>query len=196
MLPGSASLRSLRDRLRRPPARWCGSLTATVTPGARSTSRRSCRSLIGSLKAVASLPAVVGFCSSRPPFDFGGDGPAKDFQRWPLRGERDRSPYPPAGGSPPPLPSPPPRGEGETEGGRGEKGSSPTGTDRTVRAGRPLPSTSHMTTGVLVDMWIVDVSDGGRVQEAEYRRRLDSSISPLAWSAARCSTCTHHHSST
>ena len=28
---------SLRDRLRRPPAHWCGSRTATVTPGPRST---------------------------------------------------------------------------------------------------------------------------------------------------------------
>jgi hypothetical protein len=43
VLSGSASLPSLRDRLRRPPAYSCGSRAATVTPGPRSTAGRSCR---------------------------------------------------------------------------------------------------------------------------------------------------------
>jgi hypothetical protein len=73
-LSGSASLPSLRDRLRCPSAHWCGSRTATVTPGPRSTASRSCR--------IADWFAVwtrVGFCSSRPPFDCGGAGSAKDW---------------------------------------------------------------------------------------------------------------------
>ena len=61
---------------------------------------------------------MVGFCSDRSPFIFGGTDAAKGFRRWPLRGERIESPLSPTGGFPSPLPSPPPRGEGETEGGR------------------------------------------------------------------------------
>ncbi len=62
-----------------------------------------------------------GFLLAFTPIGIWGVNVANPLKWMPLRGERVKSPYPPAGEPPSPLPSPPPRGEGEAEGGRGEE---------------------------------------------------------------------------
>jgi hypothetical protein len=109
-----------------PPAD-AGSLTATVTPGPRSTARRSCR--------IARWFAIGGSLRSRlrwfllvpVPIEFGGTSPANDWsKRWALRGERDRSPLSPVGGISlsPSVPSPS-RGRGNGGWPRGRKTKTP-----------------------------------------------------------------------
>jgi hypothetical protein len=120
---GSDSLPSLRDRVRSPTAHWCGSRTATVTPGPRSIARRSCRIANGFADGSVLVLARSG------PHTTWGDQYGKDWsEQWPLNGACVRFPLSPGGGISLPLPVPPLIREGAAEGGREGAGPGPPGT--------------------------------------------------------------------
>lgn len=94
-LTGSATLPSLRDRLRRPFARWCGS--ATGEDHARHP-RRSCPSLIRRLIVVAPLRLCLFRLDFAPIFCGGRNRPAL-LERRRLRRDGRSPPSAPAGGT-------------------------------------------------------------------------------------------------
>jgi hypothetical protein len=80
VLTRSTTLRSATRTAFGPlPPPCAGRGPASVTPGVRKTSRRSCRPRIDPLSVGRCAPASEGFCSSRSPYDCGGTSPAKDY---------------------------------------------------------------------------------------------------------------------
>jgi hypothetical protein len=80
VLTRSTALRSATRTAFGPlPPPCAGRGPASVTPGVRKTSRRSCRPRIDPLSVGRCAPASEGFCSSRSPYDCGGTSPAKDY---------------------------------------------------------------------------------------------------------------------
>ncbi len=96
---------------------------ATGTPGARKTSRRSCR-----IARRFAEGSVIVFARPGPHSALGGPVPAKDVRRWPLTRRWSVSPpIPRRGNSPSPFPFPLPSGRGQRGVAVGER-----------RAGQPL----------------------------------------------------------